>query len=160
MFLFRKILREFLHTTGCKWVSKWKQPQKARSLRENPKGNNHGRERIHYNIRELQESRLLLDHSFKYRPIYRYIGWGTSILSKTIRWLQNFTGYHFGSIWADISQHDWYIGRYPRWKCLIYSHVTHLRSFCKSIWGVSTKCKYPLWVYDPKLALSSFIWFM
>jgi len=42
----------------------------------------------------------------------------------------------------------------------ISPRITHLSSFYKHIWGDSTKCKYPLGVYDPELTLSSFIWFM
>jgi len=62
------------------------------------------------------------------------------------------------SFWIDMSRYivTWpYNGRYPRWIYPIYRHVTHLRSFYKRIWRASIKDKH-----DPKLILSSFIWFM
>jgi len=62
----------------------------------------------------------------------------------------NFTGYHFGPISADISaeirdENIWYIATWRIWG---------------ACWETSTKNKYPLLVYDPKLILSSVIWFM
>ena len=51
------------------------------------------------------------------QPRYQY-------LFKTIREVQNFTGYNFWPMWADISPRGRYIGWYPRWIYPIYQHIS------------------------------------
>ena len=82
------------------------------------------------------------------------IGWYTSISAEISVFYSKW--YDKWKILSDIIL-DRYGPIYPRWKYLIYRHVMHLRSFYKRAWETSTKSKYPLWVYDSKLTLNSFI---
>jgi len=129
------------------------------------------KENLRLRIRPWSASELVIpfkcEHCFKSWSIYLYIARDTGILPEIPVFYLN--RYDKCKILPDIVL-EWYgpiylhvadiIGRYPRWIYLIYHHVTYLRSFYKHIWGGSTKIKYLLWVYDPKLVLSSFIWYM